>query len=165
MDQPDRTTNTEVSGEGPEVSGGRLEYEELTGAIIGCAIRVQRALGPGLLESTYQACLSYELRKAGLKAQTEVSVDLQYEELLIENAYRIDLLVEGPIVLELKTAERLTAAHEAQVFTYLRFSGRPLGLLLNFWAWPLKNTGIKRVLNPKADLRSPPAFLSSPPRR
>jgi GxxExxY protein len=145
------------------VSGGKLEFEKLTGVIIGCAINVQRALGPGLLESTYHACFTYELRKAGLKVQTEVYVDIQYEELLVEKAYRMDILVEGSVVLELKTAERLTDAHEAQLFTYLRFSGLPLGILLNFWAWPLKKAGIKRVLNPRSTLRSPPAFLRSPP--
>ena len=84
---------------------------------------------------------------------------------MIENAYRMDILVEGSVVLELKTAERLTDVHEAQLFTYLRFSGLPLGILFfNFWAWPLKTAGIKRVLNPRSTLRSPPAFLRSPPR-
>lgn len=145
------TANAEVSGEKPEVIGGGLEFEKLTEAIIGCAITVQRALGPGLLESTYQACLAYELRQAGLKAQTEIHIDLCYEELQIENAFRVDILVEDSIVLELKTVDRLTDAHKAQVFTYLRFSGRPLGILLNFWAWPLKDGGIKRVLNPRSN--------------
>jgi GxxExxY protein len=143
------TTNAEVSGEKPEVSGGGLglELEALTEKIIGCAIRVQRRLGPGLLESTYQVCLVHELRKASLSVETEVPIDLQYDDLVIERAYRLDLLVEDAVIVELKTTDRLTEAHQAQLFTYLRFSNKRLGLLLNLWRWPLKDGGIKRVLN------------------
>ncbi|HJV90031.1 MAG TPA: GxxExxY protein [Holophagaceae bacterium] len=125
-----------------------LELEALTERILGCAIQVQRKLGPGLLESTYQACLAHELRKAGISVESEVMLDLQYDELLIERAYRLDLLIEGKVVVELKTLDRLLDVHQAQLQTYLRFSNHRLGLLLNFWRWPLKDGGIKRVINP-----------------
>lgn len=141
-----RTTNAEVSG-GAEVSGEKLEFEDLSAAILGCALTVQRALGPGLLESTYQVCFIHELRKHGLKVLSEVSVDLTYDDLIIEKAYRLDLLIEDAIVIELKTVDRLTDTHSAQLFTYLRFAKKRLGILINFWAWPLKDGGIKRVLN------------------
>lgn len=145
-----RTTNAEESGEKPEESRGGLglELEALTERVLGCAITVQRRLGPGLLESTYQACLVHELRKAGIFVESEVMVDLQYDDLLIERAYRLDLLVERKIVVELKTMDRLNEAHQAQLLTYLRISNNRLGLLLNFWRWPLKDGGIKRVINP-----------------
>ncbi|MBI3130286.1 MAG: GxxExxY protein [Acidobacteria bacterium] len=144
-----KTTNAEESGEKPEVSGGglELELEALTERIIGCAIQVQRRLGPGLLEGTYQVCLAHELRKEGLAVETEVPIDLKYDDLVIERAYRLDLLIEGTVVVELKTTDRLTEAHLAQLFTYLRFANKRLGLLLNLWRWPLKDGGIKRVLN------------------
>ncbi len=145
MEKP--TANAELSGERPEVSGGGLELEALTERIIGCAIQVQRTLGPGLLEGTYQVCLVHELRKAGLQVVSEVPVDLTYDELRIEGAYRLDLVIEGKVVVELKATDQLTPAHQAQLFTYLRFAQKRLGLLLNFWRWPLKEGGIKRVLN------------------
>lgn len=122
---------------------------ELTERIIGCAIQVQRRLGPGLLESTYEACLAYELKKAGLSVRQQVWVDIDYDELRVERAYRMDLVVNDLVVVELKTVDLIVDAHEAQVFTYLRFSGKAVGLLINFWAWPLKDGGIKRVLNPR----------------
>ena len=129
-------------------SGG-LELESLSDVILGCAIKVQRELGPGLLESAYEACLAYELEKAGLRVQRQVPLDITYGEVQIPGAYRVDLLVEDQIVLELKTVERLTDFHDAQLLTYLRFSGKRVGLLLNFWRWPLKDGGIKRILNPR----------------
>lgn len=141
-----------------EESGG-LELEPLSEVILGCAIRVQRGLGPGLLESAYEACLSYELEKAGLRVLRQIALDITYGEVQLPAAYRLDLLVEDQIVLELKTVERLTEFHEAQLMTYLRFSGKRLGLLLNFWRWPLKDGGIKRILNP----RLPPLSSAAPP--
>ena len=128
---------------------GDLELASLTEVILGCAIRVQRALGPGLLESAYEACLAYELEKSGLHVQRQLALDITYEEVHIPAAYRLDLLVEDLIVLELKTLERLTDFHEAQLLSYLRFSARRLGFLLNFWRWPMKHGGIKRILNPR----------------
>jgi len=130
-----------------EESREELEFEELTQRILGCAITVQRKIGPGLIESTYEACFVHELRKAGLKAIQQLPMDIEYDDLVVPNAFRMDLFVEDQIVIELKAVERLLPVHEAQLMTYLRFSNLRLGLLLNFWAWPLKDGGIKRVLN------------------
>ena len=138
---------------------GELEMESLTEVILGCAIEVQRALGPGLLESAYEACLAYELEQAGLRVQRQATLDITDEEILVPAAFRLDLLVEDCIVLELKTVERLSAFHEAQLLTYLRFSSKRLGFLLNFWRWPVKDGGIKRILNPRV-----PPLSSAPPR-
>ncbi len=140
-------------GRGAEESGD-LELESLTEVILGCAIKVQRNLGPGLLESAYETCLAYELEKAGLRVQRQLLLDIAYGELQLPGAYRMDLLVEDRIVIELKTVERLTDFHDAQLLTYLRFSGRRIGLLINFWRWPLKDGGIKRILNPRVSLLS-----------
>jgi GxxExxY protein len=140
-----------------EESGG-LEGEALTEVILGCAIKVQRALGPGLLESAYEACLAYELERAGLQVQRQASLGIHYEGLEIPAAFRMDLLVENDIVLELKTVERLTDFHEAQLLTYLRCASKRLGFLLNFWRWPMKEGGIKRILNSRVS----PLF-SAPP--
>ncbi|HJV90019.1 MAG TPA: GxxExxY protein [Holophagaceae bacterium] len=125
-------------------------HQELTEKIIGLAMKVHRALGPGLLESAYEACLAFELEEAGFEVRRQVPVDLLYaDRLRVESAYRMDLVVNGTLVLELKTVEKIIPAHEAQVFTYLRFSKLPVALILNFWAWPLKEGGIKRVLLPQ----------------
>lgn len=140
-----------------EESGG-LELESLSEVVLGCAIKVQRELGPGWLESAYEACLAYEMEKAGLPVQRQVALDISYGEIQIPGAYRIDLLVEDQLVLELKTVERLTDFHEAQLLTYLRFAEKRVGLLLNFWRWPLRDGGIKRILNPRISPLS-----SSPP--
>lgn len=123
-----------------------MEFEAITESAIGCAIKVQRSLGPGLLESAYRACLSHELVKQGHKVEQEVPLPVTYDTLVLPQAYRMDIRVDGTLVLELKTVEKLLPVHEAQLFTYLRFSGHGLGLLLNFWAWPLKDGGIKRII-------------------
>ena len=138
---------------------GDLELESLTQMILACAIKVQRALGPDLIEGAYESCLAYELERAGLRVERQVVLGITYETLNLPGAYRLDLLVEDVIVLELKTVERLTEFHEAQLLTYRRFSGKRLGLLLNFWRWPLKDGGIKRILNP----RVPPLSSVPPP--
>ena len=144
-----------------EESGG-LEGEALTEVILGCAIKVQRALGPGLLESAYEACLAYELERAGLQVQRQASLGIHYEGLEIPVAFRMDLLVENDIVLELKTVERLTDFHEAQLLTYLRCASKRLGFLLNFWRWPMKEGGIKRILNSRVSpLSSAPPHPSA----
>lgn len=121
-------------------------HVELTGQIIAASIKVQRVLGPGLLESAYQACLTHELRKGGHRVLSEVGLDLTYDDLVIKNAYRMDLVVDDGVVVELKTVERLLDLHFAQMRSYLRFSRIERGLLVNFWAWPLKDDGIKRVI-------------------
>ncbi|HJW09350.1 MAG TPA: GxxExxY protein [Holophagaceae bacterium] len=144
-----------------EGSGGGLEFEALTERIIGAAIKVQRALGNGLLESAYEACLAYELSEAGIPFQAQVPLEIRYQSLVIPNAYRMDMVVNNLVVVELKTVEKLLPVHEAQVMTYLKFTGKRLGLILNFWAWPLKEGGIKRVLNP--DVPPLPSIFSPLP--
>ena len=111
-------------------------------------IKVQNALGPGLLEEPYKACLAHALRELGHKVLREVRLDVTYESLCIPNAYLLDLVVDGKVVVEAKTVDRLKDLHVAQVNSYLRFSGMEVGLLLNFWAWPLKE-GLRRVVHTK----------------
>ena len=122
-----------------------MTENELSNKIIGCALEVHKRLGPGLLESAYQECLSYELMLAGLKVQKEVPLPVVYKDVKLEHGYRIDLLVENKVVIEIKTVEAFTDVHTAQVLTYLRFGNFKLGLLLNFYVTSLKN-GIKRVV-------------------
>ena len=119
---------------------------ELSNKIIGCAIEVHRQLGPGLLESAYQECLLYELRKAGLRVEKEKPMPIIYKEVVLDHGYRIDILVEEKVVIEIKTVDVLIDVHTAQVLTYLRLGNYKLGLLLNFQVTVLKN-GIKRLIN------------------
>jgi GxxExxY protein len=118
----------------------------LTEQIIGCAIKVHKALGPGLLESAYQECLYYELKKLGLYVEKQKQLPLVYEDVKLECGYRIDLLVERQVVIEVKSVEALADIHLAQVLTYLKLSNNRLGLLINFNVTLLKN-GVKRVIN------------------
>ncbi|WP_035468216.1 GxxExxY protein [Algoriphagus mannitolivorans] len=122
-----------------------LLKEDLTEQILNCAFKVHSKLGPGLLESAYQACLKYELEKLGLDVKSQVPVPLVYEEIRLECGYRIDLLVEDQVIVELKTVEQITDVHKAQVLTYLKFSGYRVGLLLNFRTKSLVN-GINRFI-------------------
>jgi GxxExxY protein len=124
----------------------RIDDDPLTRAVIGAAMKVHTALGPGLLESTYEMCLCYELAKTHLKVIRQASLPLQYESLQISKAYRVDLIVDDQIVVELKTSQSFAAAHFAQVLTYLRMSGLQRGLLINFNAVHLRE-GLKRVAN------------------
>ncbi len=114
--------------------------------IIGCALRVHTALGPGLLESAYNACLAYECRLDGLSVQTEVPLPLVYREVKLELGYRLDLLVEDCVVVELKAIENVLPVHKAQLLSHLRLSGNKLGLLINFHSFRLKD-GIWRIVN------------------
>ena len=122
-----------------------MEQNQLTETIIGCGIRVHKALGPGMLESVYRQCLSYELRKNGLAVEEEKPMPVIYDDIRLNQGYRLDLLVENTVVIELKTAEAFTEVHQAQVLTYMRLGGFPLGLLMNFYVSALKN-GIKRFV-------------------
>ena len=119
---------------------------ELSKKIIGCAIEVHKQLGPGLLESAYQECLYYELKQAGLRITKEKPMPIVYKDVKLDHGYRIDLLVEEKVVVEIKTVEALHNVHTAQVLTYLRMGNYKLGLLLNFHTKVLTN-GIKRVIN------------------
>lgn len=121
-------------------------YDKITENIIGAAIEVHRSLGPGLLESAYQECLYFELKALGYFVQKEISQPIIYKNLKLDHGYRIDLLVEHKIVIELKTVEKFTDVHTAQILTYMKLGDYPLGLLLNFNTKLLKN-GIKRFIN------------------
>ncbi len=122
-----------------------METNTITREILDSAYKVHTALGPGLLESAYRTCLVYELRKKGLKVEEEKALPLVYEDVKLDCGYRIDILVEGNVVVELKTVEAFTDVHTAQVLTYLKLSGNKVGLLLNFYTKSLKN-GIKRLI-------------------
>jgi GxxExxY protein len=121
-----------------------MERDQITHEILDSAYKVHTKLGPGLLESAYRTCLSYELRKKGLKVEEEKPLPIIYEEVRLECGYRLDMLVENEVVVELKTVEAFSDVHIAQVLTYLRFSEKHVGLLLNFYVKSLKD-GIKRV--------------------
>jgi GxxExxY protein len=128
--------------QGTEVAPEYL-HKELTEAIIGAAIEVHRILGPGLLESAYEECLCRELSIRGLKFNRQVDIPVEYKGVLLDCGYRIDLIVSDAVILELKCAERIEKIHEAQLLTYLRLSGKRVGLLLNFNA-PVLTSGIRR---------------------
>lgn len=114
--------------------------------IIQAAIEVHRALGPGLLESTYRACMIYELRQRNLSVVAEQIVPICYKDVIIEGGYRLDLLVENEIVVEIKAVEIVLPVHHAQLLSYLRLAKKPLGLLINFNV-PVLIKGIKRIMN------------------
>jgi len=118
---------------------------EITEVIIGAAIAVHRELGPGLLESAYEACLTYELAERKLKVERQKSLPVTYHGVQLDCGYRIDLLVEEQVVVELKTVERLVPIHEAQLLSYLKLSGCKVGLIINFNVKVLKN-GIRRLV-------------------
>lgn len=120
-----------------------MEIDKLTEQVIGLAIEVHRHLGPGLLESAYQECLYYELCKANLKVEREKKLPLSYKEIKLDHGYKIDLLIEDQLVLELKTVEDFTDVHKAQILTYLRLGKYHTGLLINFNT-KLLSKGIRR---------------------
>ena len=120
-----------------------MELNEITQKIIGCAIEVHKNLGPGLLESAYEECLSYELIKRGLNINRQKATPVVYKEIKLECGYRIDILVENVVVVELKVVDEFNPVHEAQILTYMKFAKKTLGLLINFNVAALKY-GIKR---------------------
>ena len=122
------------------------QLNQLTERIIGAAIEVHRVTGPGLLESAYAECLCYELSRSGIEFKREVRLPIEYKGLKLDCGYRIDLLVEDSVIVEVKAVEHLLPVHSAQLLTYLRLSGRKVGLLLNFNETILKN-GLKRLAN------------------
>lgn len=127
------------------------ELQAISYTVIGLAIEVHRQLGPGLLESAYQQCLFYEIKKAGLKVEKEITLPIIYKEIKLDQGYRIDLLVEDKLVIELKTVENYTSVHFAQILTYLKLGNYPLGLLINYNSKILKNN-IKRFINTAPNL-------------
>lgn len=124
----------------------RLNENEITEIIIGCAIKVHKALGPGLLESAYEECLNYELRKTILEIEKQKPLPLIYEEVKLDCGYRLDFMLNKKVITEIKSVEALNDIHLAQVLTYLRLSGCKVGLLINFNVLKLTD-GIRRVVN------------------
>jgi GxxExxY protein len=122
------------------------ELNRITERIIGAAIEVHRALGPGLLESAYEACLAYELATQGLGVERQKPLPIVYRDVTLDCGYRIDLLVDGAVIVEIKAVDRLAPIHDAQVLSYLRLSGLNVGLLINFNLKLLKK-GIRRLVN------------------
>ena len=122
-----------------------MEFDELSRSVIGCAIEVHRNLGPGLLESTYRQCLACELSHAGILFQMELPLPVRYKDILLDCGYRIDLLVRGKLIVEIKSVEALLPIHQAQILTYMRLANVPIGLLVNFNVTRLQ-TGIKRFV-------------------
>jgi GxxExxY protein len=124
----------------------RERLNRMTESIIGAAIEVHRALGPGLLESAYEACLTFELVQRGLKVEQQKPLPVVYREVKLDCGYRLDLLVEEAVIVEVKAVDRLMPIHQAQLLSYLRLAGFKVGLLLNFNVKVLKD-GIRRVVN------------------
>jgi GxxExxY protein len=130
------------------VEEGVIEYKtlnEITYGIIGCAFRVHKALGPGLLESSYEACFFYELTKAGFKVEQQRVLPLIYDDVKLDAGYRLDLVVNDSVIIEIKSVEELAPIHKAQLLTYLKLSKIKLGLLINFNTIDLKQ-GIQRLI-------------------
>lgn len=126
----------------------QVEYphKELTERIIGAAIEVHRGLGPGLLESAYQSCLAKEFELRGIPFEREVPVPVEYKGLQVDCSYRLDFLVDQKVVIEIKAVDALAPIYEAQLITYLKLTGCPVGLLINFNVKLLKNGLLRRVL-------------------
>ena len=122
------------------------ELNALTERVIGAAIQVHRELGPGLLKSAYSECLALELKDCGLHATREVAIPLRYKSIAVENAYRLDFVVEDAVIIECKAIEQLLPIHSAQVLTYLKLTDKRLGLLINFNVEVL-HKGLKRIAN------------------
>lgn len=153
---PQRAGSTDLMVNGSDIN-------RLTGRIIGAAIEVHRRLGPGLLASTYAACMIAELRALGLHVERQVPVRIVYRDVDLECGYRIDLLVDRRVVVELKSVTALDAVHVAQAVTYLRLGGYEVGLLLNFNVVTLKAGGIRRVILSASSASSPRPLRNSVP--
>ena len=123
-----------------------MTINEISGIVVDAAIKVHSTLGPGLLESAYEACLAYELRKRGLKVETQVPLPIQYDDVHIEVGYRMDVVVENAVIVELKSVDAIAPIHKAQLLTYLKLSDHKVGLLINFNVELLKH-GITRMVN------------------
>jgi GxxExxY protein len=125
---------------------GVADLNEITEKIIGAAIEVHRHLGPGLLESAYEECLCYELNQAGLRFERQVHLPIHYKGIQLEGAYRMDVIVEDAVVVEIKATEQMLPLYSAQVLTYLRSAHKTIGLLINFNV-PLLKDGLRRIVN------------------
>jgi len=127
-----------------------MNENEIGGIVVDCAVKVHMRLGPGLLESVYEAVLSYELQNRDLLIQKQVPIPITYDNLLFTEAFRADLIVDDTVILELKSVDCVTKAHKKQLLTYLRLSGRKVGYLLNFGEVLMKD-GISRIINGKLE--------------
>jgi GxxExxY protein len=138
-----------VHHEGREEHEGKtkreVKFDELSNKVLGCAIEVHRELGPGLLESTYEQCLGYELNRANIPFKLQVALPVHYKEIRLDCGYRIDLLVDDRLLVELKSVDQLLMIHEAQVLTYMKLSGVRVGLLINFNVEVLRK-GLRRFV-------------------
>ena len=123
-----------------------MDINQISGSIVDAAMKVHTKLGPGLLESVYEKCLKHELTKHGLRVETQVWLPVVYDGMEIEGGYKIDLLVEGEVVVELKVAEQLLEVHKAQLLSYMKLANKRVGLLINFNVVHLRN-GIRRLVN------------------
>jgi GxxExxY protein len=130
------TKNTETA---------KIDFDPLSNRVLGCALEVHKTLGPGLLESAYERALIYELSSVGLMAERQTEVPVAYKEVKLDCGFRVDVLVEKQLILELKSVEKLLPVHEAQLLTYLKLTGCRVGLLINFNV-PLLKNGIKRFV-------------------
>lgn len=122
-----------------------MNADELSNVIIGCAIEVHKTLGPGMLESSYEECLEYELKKKGIDVKRQVPVPVVYKDIKLNCGYRLDLLVEEKVIIEIKSVDKLIPIHQSQLLTYMRFSNVKLGLLINFNVRFLKD-GLNRLI-------------------
>jgi GxxExxY protein len=123
-----------------------MTENEISKRVIGAAIEVHKQLGPGLLESSYEACLAYELKQQGLNIKTQVALPIVYKEVKLNAGYRIDILVENKVIIELKAVDSLADIHKAQLLTYLKLKNLKLGLLINFNSVKVVD-GVKRIIN------------------
>ncbi len=123
-----------------------MHENDISNIVIGCAIEVHKHLGPGLLESAYENCLAYELNQRGLKVSQQLPMPIIYKEVKLDHGYRMDLLIQDRVVVEIKSVEFITTVHDAQLLTYLKLGNFKLGLILNFNTSVLKN-GIRRMVN------------------
>jgi len=122
-----------------------MKFDQLSNQVIGCALEVHRNLGPGLLESTYEQCLAYELNTAGIPFKLQYPFPVEYKSIKLDCGYRIDVLVDDTIILELKSVDKILPIHQAQLLTYMKLAGISIGLLINFNVNYLKD-GIKRMV-------------------
>jgi len=123
-----------------------VDENQISYQVIGAALEVHRQLGPGLLESVYRQCLSMELSLRGIPVKDEIPITASYKGMILDAAYRLDMVIDGRVIVELKTVERLLPVHHAQLLSYLRLTGMKLGLLINFNVTQLR-TGVRRIVN------------------
>jgi len=138
-------TEKQLNHEGHEEHEGKIKFDALSREVIGCAIEVHRELGPGLLESAYQRCLEHEMNTRGLAFQMEMQVPLRYKDARLDCGFRVDFIVEKALILELKSVDKLTSVHQAQLLTYMKLCNCQTGLLMNFNVKHLRD-GIKRFV-------------------